>query len=152
MSPAAYLVLTVSVAAGAVIANRQMDHRRHQRLRRAAAKWRLHYSVSDQFRLSTRITELFPIPGAADLRIADLMYGIRGHRHSYIFTADFTTGLMHTNDRRRRVVHFSEPRERNSPTASRVELAPENLPLLEQYGYFAESPALAPPGGPAGDA
>jgi hypothetical protein len=144
MSPAAFLALSVSVTAGAAIANRLTGYRRRRRLRRAAAQWNLHYSAGDRFRLLRRLAERFPVPGAADVRIGDLMYGVRQDHYQYIFTADFTIGLVRTKHRIQRIIHFSEPRDRSAPALPHIELAPAALPLLEQYRHFAAPPATPP--------
>jgi hypothetical protein len=138
MSPAVLLALSVSVTAGAAVASRAIGYRRRRRLRRLAAKWGLRYSAGDRFRLAGRLAEPFPIPGAADLRVIDLMYGLGQDCYRYIFTADFTIGLVRTKHRVQRIVHFSEPRSRAAQeTAPCIELAPAEFSLMEQYRYFA---------------
>jgi hypothetical protein len=80
----------------------------------------------------------FPVPGAADVHVSDLIYGGDKHVYRYVFVAEFTIGVVRTKRRRVRVGAYTEPRERGEAAdAGPVILAPDNLPLLEQYRRLA---------------
>ena len=96
ITPAQFLamVLLVTAAAGLV---RVIVRRRHvQQLRMLAAKWKMHFSADDRFRLATRIAPRLPVPGAAGIRVADLLYGIEDENYRYVFAAEYTTGVLRT--------------------------------------------------------
>ena len=102
----------------------------------------MHYCPTDRFRLADRVAERFPLCGAADVRVLDLIYGIEGDRYRYLFTAEYTLGTVSAKRRIRQAASFSEPRHRESPQApSEVTLAPADRPLPQQYRYLAAAGA-----------
>ena len=131
------LVLLVSAAAGIV---RVMIRRRHvQRLRGLAVQWKMHFSADDRFRLATKITPRLPLPGAAGVRVADLLYGIERENYRYVFAAEYTTGVLRTKTGIRRIATFAEPRDDGgNATSCDLVFAPEGLPVLEQYRHLLE--------------
>ncbi len=135
MSPAAYLclviVITVCVAVGWRVVRR---HRRRQ-FSRAAGQWHLRYCPGDQFRLADRLAGCFPIVGAADLRVLDLMYGGDEWVYRYIFTVEYTLGLVQGRRRQARVVRLIEPRGEGAGELQ-IEIAPYGKSLLQQYRHF----------------
>ena len=114
--------------------------RRKRRLRRLAAQWRMTYSSRDRLRITHKIADRLPIPGAADVYVADVIYGSEGGRYRYIFTAEYTVGVVRTKRRQLRVAAFSESRQRRpDQSPDPVVLAPEGLSILEQYQKLAPS-------------
>src|SRR4029453_6266195 len=96
----------------------------------------------DSLRLTPRVARNFPIPGAANLRISDVIYGIEHERYRYVFRVEFTVGTVRTRKRMLRVATFSEPRDRKPPQSAKpVVLAPDTGSLVDQYRHLA--PALA---------
>src|SRR5688500_11160818 len=95
----------------------------------------MNYSPADQLRVAARVARYFPVPGAADLHVSDVIYGTEKDRHRYVFTAEFTTGLVRARRRLARVAAFSEPRDRTEPPGP-VVLAPEGGSLLDQYRHL----------------
>jgi hypothetical protein len=163
MTPIDVLAFTVCVTAVAVAVESIAAGRRRKTLRRLAAEWRMTYSRFDSLRLTPRVARAFPIPGAANLRITDVIYGIENERYRYVFRAEFTLGTVVKRRRRARVATFSEPRDRQRPQGSApVVLAPETGTLVEQYRHLAPalasraareaSSAVPGPGVPAGSA
>ena len=141
MTPLDFLFITLALtvlAAGVQFATR----RRHvRRLRQLARDWDLHYSTADRFRLAARIAPKLPVPGAASVRVTDLLYGIEQENYRYLFCAEYTTGVLRTKTGVRRVATFSERRSAigsNSNTMSEVVFAPEGLSVLEQYRKLHE--------------
>src|SRR3954470_6747026 len=136
MSPTDFLVLvvilTVSVSAG----TRWIERRRRGVLRRLAASWQMHYTPTDRFRLAPRVAPRLPIPGAAAVRVKDLIYGLEGDQLRYIFVAEYTTGTIAAQHRRESVVTFAEPRERRDESPVELLLAPKGMSVIEQYEHL----------------
>ena len=149
MPPRGLLSLAIAITALAAIAQRSVRIRWERRLRALAAEWGLNYSPRDQLRLGARVAAQFPIPGAANLRISDLIYGTEGARRRYVFTAEFTVGVVHRKRRMVRAAAFAESRQLSGEVGDSVDsgeltLAPADLPLLEQYRHFAPPVAALP--------
>jgi hypothetical protein len=146
MTPLDVLSFTVCATAVAVAAEAVVARRRRKVLRRLAAEWRMTYSRSDTLRLAPKVARGFPIAGAANLRVTDVIYGIDHERYRYVFRAEFTTGTVRTKRRVARVATFSEPRDRQrAPAVPAVTLAPEAGKLADQYRHLA--PAMSPKAG-----
>jgi len=139
MAPGEVFSFTVFATATALAV--QFVSARHTRraLRRLAAEWRMTYSRTDSLRLTPKVAARFPIPGAANLRVSDVIYGIEHHRYRFVFVAEFTTGTVSAKRRQRRVASFSEPRDRQqrSRLAAPVVLAPATGKLVDQYRQLA---------------
>jgi hypothetical protein len=137
MLPNYFLLLVIAVTLAAWLGYISRRGLQQRALRRLAAEWRMQYSPGDRFRLSDRVAERFPVPGAADVRVVDLIYGNEQDCYRYIFSCEFTQGVVRLKHRRRRVATFAEPKNQTSgiPPAewSPLVLAPEDLPPLEQY-------------------
>src|SRR2546423_5407251 len=134
MAPSYFLLLTVAVTLSAWLAQTIRSGTHQRALRRLATEWRMHYSPGDRFRLADRVAERFPVTGAADVRVVDLIYGIEEAGYRYIFSCEFTSGVGKWKHRRRRVATFCEPKDRADAAGwSPLKLAAENLPLLDQY-------------------
>ena len=136
MSPLGLLGLAIGLAVIAAVGQRASHRRRGKALRDLAASWNMNYAQSDSLGLTSRIAGSFPIPGAADLVINDLIYSTDRMTCRYIFTAQFTVGVVHRKRRLWRVATFTEPREANDSQID-LSLAPEELDLIEQYRRLA---------------
>jgi hypothetical protein len=139
MSPLAFLGLGIAAPLVALFAQGLIDRRHRRVLRALAAEWGLNYTPGDRFRLAPRVAPRLPTPGAAAVRVVDLLYGIEGPRYRYLFAAEYSARTVGWRTRRRTVVTFSEPRDTaGAPADETVELlfAPEHLPLLEQYKHL----------------
>lgn len=138
MTPGGILSLALCLTAGATIFDRVRRRRRRIALRRLASQWRMNYSPFDPLRLTARVAHHFPIPGAANLKVSDVIYRLEGDRYRYIFTAEFTVGVMRTKRRVVRAATFCEPRNfRHGQPMGPLSLAPADLPLVEQYEQLA---------------
>jgi hypothetical protein len=138
MSPAGLVSLTAGLTCGAAIVQRIIERRRHRRLRHLASQWRMNFNAGDQLRLASRVSHFLPIPGAANVTVGDVIYGIDGEFYRYVFTAEYTLGILQTKRRHVRVACFAEPRERGGPRPTeQLLLAAPQLPLLEQYRSFS---------------
>src|SRR5687767_5046445 len=89
MTPAAFLVVVVAVTALAAAVERVRRRRRARLLGALAAGWRMNYSPADQLRVAVKVARLFPVVGAADLHVSDVIYATEKDRHRYVFTAAF---------------------------------------------------------------
>jgi hypothetical protein len=137
MSPTDFLLLmvlmTVGVAGGAIALERRG---RRRALRRLAASWRMHYTPADRFRLAPRVAPRLPAPGAAAVRVKDLIYGLEGDQLRYIFVAEYTTCTVAAQARHETVATFAEPRERRDESPVELLLAPKGLSVIEQYEHL----------------
>jgi hypothetical protein len=113
-----------------------MHRRTGRQLQTLARQWQMHYSRRDQLRLAARVADGFPVPGAANLRVTDLVYGLVGDSHRYIFTAEYTVGVLRAKRRVLRVASFSESRSSEDGHAP-ITLADPDQPLIEQYRAMA---------------
>jgi hypothetical protein len=139
MSPASFLALTIGITAAALAAQMLVRRRRRRALRELARVWDMHYSPGDRFRLAARVAERFPVPGAADLRVNDLIYGNEDELYRYIFSAEYTEGVIRSKRRVRRVMTFTEPKGRSDATKwSAFVLAEKEKPLVDQYKELRE--------------
>jgi hypothetical protein len=144
MSPLGLLALTFGITALAALAHRRSRHRRQNELRALAGQWQMNYSPRDQLRLTLKIAGRFPVPGAANLKVLDLIYGADQEKHRYVFTAEYTVGVVHRKRRLVRAAAFVEPRDSAQPhETTEVRLAPADLPLVEQYRRLAPVAMIA---------
>ena len=130
----AFMVAFTAVAAAVEFLRR----RRHvAALRKLAGEAGMHFSAADRFRLAPRIAPRLPVPGAAAVRVLDLLYGVERQNYRYVFAAEYTTGVLRSKTGVRRVATFAEPRD---PGATRepaeLTFAPEGLPVVEQYRHL----------------
>jgi hypothetical protein len=126
-------MLTAAAVALDVAAHRY----RARALRRLAAQWRMNYQPGDQLRLTPKVLPHLPIPGAANVHVMDLIYGSDRDRYRYIFSVEYTLGLVGPKRRVVRVASLSEPRERGGTGSINFVLAPEEGTLVDQYQYLA---------------
>src|SRR5690242_13855208 len=102
-------------------------HRR--RMTALAREWRMHYARDDRFNLAPRVAERLSVPGAADVRIVDLIYGSEQGTRRYVFSAHYTRGVVRWKRREKCVASLSETREEWTGLV----VAPAELSLVEQY-------------------
>ncbi|HEX8915249.1 MAG TPA: hypothetical protein VF796_23050 [Humisphaera sp.] len=134
MTPVLLLAGLLVLTLAALLVEAVGRARRCERVRALATDWRMNYGATDALRLTPRVARRFPIPGAAAMRVSDVVYGIRGDAYRYVFTVQYTLGVSGPKTRHRRVATFEEPRDRRRAAGDgAVRLAPEDLPLIEQY-------------------
>jgi hypothetical protein len=144
LGPGAAFGLLVGLTALAALIETFSRQRQKRSLRRLAAEWGMTYSPHERLKVVPKIAPSFPVPGAADLHVLDLIYGSKGDSYHYIFTVEFTVGVVRGKRRLSRVATFTEPRDREfRESPGPVSLAPEDLPLLEQYQKLAPVTASA---------
>jgi len=132
--PPIYLsIFAVALTAVAAVEELRRRGRTHCQLKQLAVEGHLHFSAHDQLRLADRVAAVFPVPGAAHVRVVDLLYGSQGGSHRYVFTAQYTIGAVRSKKRVRRAATLSEPRDRAPGQCCQVRLATGTLPIVEQY-------------------
>src|SRR5271169_860281 len=144
MSPIILLAVVCALTAAALMSDVMRRRRMHRNLRRLAAQERMHFSIYDQLRLAPRVASGLNVPGAAAVGVIDLLYASEDGQYRYVFTGEYTTGVVQSKRRVRRAAAFSEPRERTAtvpPCA--IRMAPPDLPLLEQYRWLLQQPTAA---------
>jgi hypothetical protein len=134
MLPLMFLAATLCITIGAWAAHLLLRQRSTAELRRLAVQWKAHYAPTDRFDILPHVLEKFPIPGAAGMVVLDVLYAQDHDRYRYLFTVEFTQGVILEKRRLRRVGLLSEAREsRGGEGWSVLQLAPEALPWLQQY-------------------
>ena len=141
MTPLEFLILMIAATAGAAAFESVRRLRHTSALRRLAAARGMHFSVEDRFRLAPRVAQRLPVPGAAAVRVLDLLYGVERDNYRYVFAAEYTTGVLRSKTGVRRVATFAEPRDPaggNPGEIGELVFAPDGLPLIEQYERLLE--------------
>ena len=144
MNPAQFLGLVLALTAFAAAWQLILRQRHVTRLRRLAEQWNMHYSATDRFRLAPRVAQRLPVPGAAAVRVVDLLYGVEKDNYRYLFATEYTVGVLKTKLGLRRVATFAEPRDPSKQTTAppgddQLFFAPESLPLIEQYRHLHDA-------------
>jgi hypothetical protein len=144
MPPLLLLLLLVLLTAVAVLTSAMMRKAASARVAALAASWKMRFTPVDRFQLTRNIATHFPIPGAADVVIRDLVYGedasAAGLR--YFFTIEYTLGILRTKRRRVSAGTLIEAPGTDADRLSAITLAPAKLPLLEQYEWLRQPPTL----------
>jgi hypothetical protein len=137
MSPVVLLlgVTGASIAAGIVSALRCKA--RSAKLAALAASWGMRFTMEDRFRLAPRVASGFPIAGVADVLVRDLIYRQEDVGFRYLFTVEYTVGILRTKRRR---IGAGMVLEIGAVEAfSVVTLAPGERTLFEQYRWLWET-------------
>ena len=125
MSPKNYLFVLLTVLLGMLLVAGLAQFRRRRKLRALAQKWNMHFAAGDRLRLARRIVGQFPVPGAANIGVRDLLFRTGDNQHHYIFTVDYTVGVIRGKVGRSGVAGFTEPVSRGG----KVDLQPPALIL-----------------------
>ena len=126
---AALVVGTAALFIGQILVRRVHQHR----LMNLAREWRMHYAPDDRFSLAARVAERLPVPGAADVRVVDLIYGMDEGTRRYVFSAHYTRGVVRWKRRGMCVASLSEIPDRMGGNWSPLHVAPMNEGIVEQY-------------------
>ena len=90
----------------------------------------MHFAPGDRLRLARRIAGRFPVTGAANISVRDLLFRTEAANHQYLFTVDYTVGVIRGKMGRSCVAGFSEPVSRGSravPPPPSLLIAPPTL-------------------------
>jgi len=146
MNPALFLVIVLGVTAGAVSAHFAQRRHRGRQVRELASQSNMHYCVADRFDLAPRVAAHLDCPGAANVHVADLVYGIKDDRFRYIFTAEYTRGALRIKRRPRHVYLVTEPKSRSARAGKlQITAADLKLGLIQQYRQLIDGAAMAAP-------
>src|SRR5947209_4819833 len=108
MVPLTFLASLVALTLLA-LAGQSLERRRvHHTMRKLAVQWKMHYADSDRFQITPRVRENFPVPGASDVVVADLLYRQEAKLYRYYFTVEYTHGVIRTKHRIRHAATFCE--------------------------------------------
>jgi len=102
----------------------------------------MHFAPGDRLRLARRIVGRFPVPGAASISVRDLLYCTADSRHQYLFTVDYTMGVIRGKVGQSRVAGFSEPVSRGGrgeTAAPELTLAPADLNGPAAYEHILQT-------------
>jgi hypothetical protein len=143
MTPLEFLTFMIALTAAAAAVEAGRRYRHTTALRRLAAERGMHFSADDRFRLAPRVAQRLPVPGAAAVRVLDLLYGVERDNYRYIFATEYTTGVLRSKTGVRRVATFAEPRDpagggNHTGDIGELLFAPDGLPLVEQYKHLLE--------------
>lgn len=95
----------------------------------------MRFTAEDRFQLAPRVASGFPIPGAADVLVCDLIYRQEDAGFRYLFTVEYTLGVLRTKRRRTGAGMVVETGV-GGEAFSAVTLAPADLLLQEQYVWL----------------
>ena len=148
MTPLEFLTVMLVLTAVAAAVHMIRRRRHMTALARLADEAQMHYTPADRFRLAPRIAQRLPVPGAAAVRVLDLLYGVEQQNYRYVFSTEYTTGVLRTKTGVRRVATFAEPRDPGAKTDTlELTFAPPELPVVEQYRHLLKqfkSASLSP--------
>jgi hypothetical protein len=125
-------VLVVMTSLAAIMELRRQSARRRS-LRGLAAQWQMTYSPHDRLRIAAHVADALPSPGAADLYVCDVIWGRQGESYRYLFTLEYTSGLLTAQRRHRQVGGFTESRGASVGSPVSLELAQSQGMMLDQY-------------------
>lgn len=132
--PLLLLTLLAALTAVAWAVNALAERRRIRTLCDLAGRWQMRFVREDVFQLGRRLGACIPVPGAADVRVMDVVYGTEGAAHRYILTLEYTLGAVGRHRREARAATFQDSAEPSSANhAPDLKLADPALPLVKQY-------------------
>src|SRR3954470_733199 len=120
ISPGLLLLGSVAVTVAAVALDVVVHRRRACALRSLATQWRMNYHASDQIRITPKVMATLPIPGAANVRVLDLIYGSDPTGYRYIFSVEYTVGITGPKRRVVRVASLTEPRQAGGASVAQL--------------------------------
>jgi hypothetical protein len=141
VSPEIYLILILMVLATVVGHSALRSYLQRKHLRNLARKWNMHFAAGDRLRLAQRAARHFPVPGAASIRVRNLIFRTEESRHQYLFTIDYTVGIIRGKVGRSSVAGFEEPVTRgirSNQAPPTLFLAPRNLSFPAAYQHVLE--------------
>jgi hypothetical protein len=137
MTPLEFLAFMLVMTAVAAAVHMIRRRRHLAALQKLARESDMHFSAADRFRLAPRIAERLPVPGAAAVRVLDLLYGVEQQNYRYVFATEYTTGVLRTKTGVRRVATFAESRDPGAKSDNlELTFAPEGLTLIDQYRHL----------------
>lgn len=130
ISPTLLLIASLAVTAMALGVALIELHRRRARLRRLARETGCEFQASADPALIRAILPHLPAPGAADVRLIDLVSCPSAGAMLVIGRVDYSLGAVRHRRDNTRIIAI---RQDGRGEVSKVEYAPGDLPRLEQY-------------------
>lgn len=144
MSAILFLLLMFCLAGVPVVWHVGSRMRRTRRLGELAGQVGMHYSAADRFRLGARLADKLPVPGAAEIRVFDVLYRLEAEHYRYVCSAEYTVGAMRAKRRQTCIVSITEPRDRGQLETMGVQVAAvQEGSVLDRYRFVAESGAAS---------
>ena len=147
MPPLELLCFVVAITAGSAAAGSIRAERRRRKLKALAARWEMHFAPDDPFRLGRRVASRLAMPGAANIRLRDVIYGIEGDYYRYYFTVEYTLHAVSARTRVRHAATFLEPRstcEEGAALTPKLIESDGSIPeLIDQYLSLKPKPVAA---------
>jgi hypothetical protein len=137
MAPIELLILAVAVTFAAGGWYYLIRYQQRQTLTKLAREMGMNFVGFDRFHLAQRVRELFPVPGAADVRVIDVIYGLSDDCYRYLFTVQYTEGVLRTKHRRQRVAAVMEPRSAGVARPAELLVAAPGDDHFAQYRTLA---------------
>jgi hypothetical protein len=139
MSPVMFLALVGVATLVAAVMHFVMERRRSSAVRKLAQDWQMHYTPDDRFRLADRIAGDLGVPGAAQVRVEDVIYGSEGEWYRYYFTVEYTIGVLRRHHDVRCVCMTTERKQREGATEmTKPVVGQMEVGVLEQYRRLRE--------------
>jgi hypothetical protein len=149
MPPIVLLLALIAITAVAAFVSSLQHKSRSAKLALLATSWKMRYTAADRLQLTLRVASRFPIPGAADIVVRDLIYRQEDAGcFRYLFTVEYTTGVVRTKHRRVSVAMMVESNSNpftQTDAFSCVTLAPGELALAERYDWLRQKYCAPPP-------
>ncbi len=99
-----------------------------------ARQWELRFAAEDRFHLAGHVAAHLSVPGAADVVIRDVMYRQEASSYRYLFTVEYTMGVLRTKHRMVSAGVCTEMQHCPiSQAYSQVALGAEGTTLAAQY-------------------
>ena len=134
ISPLLFLLVLCGLTVGAGVLAARLRERRAGRLETLARSWQMRFAPEDRFGLAAPVAGLLPVPGAADVVVRDVAYTEDAGAYRYLFTVEYTVGVLRAKHRRVSAAFVTEARECGAATPySAVTLAEGGRPVEEQY-------------------
>lgn len=134
--PILLLAILLAITIAAAIWSRVGRIARSHKLQELARSWKMRYTPDDRFALTERITPRLPVPGAADVVVRDIVFDqLTGGCFRYLFTVEYTTGVLRTKRRRVSVASVAEGGCAQLPWSD-LTIAPEDLDMQERYQWL----------------
>jgi hypothetical protein len=132
LSPLALLLALVGLTVVSATLHFVLNRRRGRKLQSLSQRFEMTFVRQDRFDLSREAASLVDVPGAAGVRVRDVMYASHPTGYRCVFTAEFTTGVTRGKRRMARAVAIDQWTQ----TGRQVMLAPPSLTLVEQYEHL----------------
>ena len=80
MIPLMFLAALLAITLAAFVVHLFLRRQIAARLRQVAVEHRMNYSETDRFHVTPRVVERFPVSGASDIKVMDLIYLLEAMR------------------------------------------------------------------------